>query len=217
MDKDITYDFVDDVIREISEISPGPYFHIGGDESLVTPEEDFNRFMGRTLEIVKKYKKNPMGWYELITADIPEETLLQYWAKTEDFSKVIPKKSKILISASSYSYLDMKYDSITPLGLYWAGYVPIQKAYEWDPRTLVKGLDPEQIIGLEAPLWSETLEDFDDIAYMAFPRLIGHAEIGWTKASQKTWEDYAHRLSFHGPLLEALNVNYYPAEEINWK
>ena len=58
-----------------------------------------------------------MGWYELITADIPEETLLQYWAKTEDFSKVIPKKSKILISASSYSYLDMKYDSLTPLGL----------------------------------------------------------------------------------------------------
>ena len=217
VDKAITYDFVDDVIREISEISPGPYFHIGGDESLVTPEEDFNRFMDRTLEIVKKYKKTPMGWYELITADIPEETLLQYWAKTEDFSKVIPKKSKILISASSYSYLDMKYDSITPLGLYWAGYVPIQKAYEWDPRTLVKGLDPEQIIGLEAPLWSETLEDFDDIAYMAFPRLIGHAEIGWTKASQRTWEYYAHRLSFHGPLLEALSVNYYPAEEINWK
>ena len=35
-----------------------------------------------------------MGWYELITADIPEETLLQFWAKTEDFSKVIPKNRK---------------------------------------------------------------------------------------------------------------------------
>ena len=217
VDKKITYDFVDDVIREISEITPGPYFHIGGDESLVTTEEDFNRFMDLTLAIVKKYNKTPMGWYELITADIPEETLLQYWAKTEDFSKVIQKKSKILISASSYSYLDMKYDSITPLGLYWAGYLPIRKAYEWDPRTLVKGIDQEQIIGLEAPLWSETLEDFDDIAYMAFPRLIGYSEIGWTKSSQKNWDDYARRLSFHGPLLEALNVKYYPAEEINWK
>ena len=93
--------------------------------------------MDRTLAIVKKYNKTPMGWYELITADIPEETLLQYWAKTEDFSKVIPKKSKILISASSYSYLDMKYDSLTPLGLNWAGYLPVKKAYEWDPRSLV--------------------------------------------------------------------------------
>lgn len=217
VDKEITYDFVEDVIREISEISPGPYFHIGGDESLVTPEDDFNRFMNQTLEIVKKYNKTPMGWYELITADIPEKTLLQYWAKTEVFSKVIPKKSKILISASSYNYLDMKYDSITPLGLSWAGYLPIKKAYDWDPRTLVPDLDPEQIIGLEAPLWSETLKDFDDIAYMAFPRLLGHAEIGWTDASIRQWEDYAYRLSFHGPLLENLDVKYYPAEEIDWK
>ena len=98
VDKEVTYLFVEDVIREISEISPGPFFHIGGDESHVTSQAEFNRFMDRTLAIVKKYNKIPMGWYELITADISEETLLQYWAKTEDFSKVISKKSKLLIS-----------------------------------------------------------------------------------------------------------------------
>ena len=217
VDKEITYDFVEDVIREISEISPGPYFHIGGDESHVTPQEDFNRFMDRTLAIVKKYNKVPMGWYELITADIPEETLLQFWAKSGDFSKVIPKKSKILISASSYSYLDMKYDSITPLGLNWAGYLPVKKAYDWDPRTLVPDLDTAQIIGLEAPLWSETLENFDDIALMAFPRIIGHAEIGWTDVGLRKWEDFSQRLSSHGRLLEALEVKYYQASEIDWK
>ena len=217
VDNEVTYKFVEDVIREISEISPGPYFHIGGDESLVTPIEDFNIFMNRTLSILKKYNKTPMGWYELISANIPEETLLQYWAKTEDFSKVISKKSKIVISAASYNYLDMKYDSITPLGLSWAGYLPIKKAYNWDPRTLVPNLDAQQIIGLEAPLWSETIEDFDDITYMAFPRIIGHAEIGWTNSSQRKGEEYASRLSFHGPLLDILQVKYYAAAEIDWK
>ena len=217
VDKEETYEFVDDVIREVSKMAPGPYFHIGGDESHVTPEKDFNRFMDRTLKIVKKYNKTPMGWYELITADIPEETLLQYWSKTEDFSKVIPKKSKILISASSYNYLDMKYDSSTPLGLFWAGYISVKKAYDWDPRTLVPKLDPDQIVGLEAPLWTETIENFDDIAYMAFPRIIGHAEIGWSKASKRKWEEYTQRLSFHGPLLEALDVKYYRSKEVDWK
>jgi hexosaminidase len=217
VDKEETYEFVDDVIREISEMTPGPYFHIGGDESHVTPEEDFNRFMDRTLKIVKKYNKTPMGWYELITADIPEETLLQYWAKTEDFSKVIPKKSKILISAASYNYLDMKYDSITPLGLNWAGYLPVKKAYDWDPRSLVPDLDADQIIGLEAPLWTETIEDFDDLALMVFPRIIGHSEIGWTPKKRRNWEDYSQRLSYHGPLLDHLEVKYYTAEEIDWK
>ena len=158
-----------------------------------------------------------MGWYELIGADIPEETLLQFWAKSEDFSKIISKKSKLLISAASYTYLDMKYDSITPLGLHWAGYLPVKKAYDWDPQTLVPDLDSHQIIGLEAPLWTETIEDFDDIAYMAFPRIIGHAELGWTDASLRQWEDYANRLSFHGRLLEALDVKYYASDEIDWK
>jgi len=217
VDKEVTYLFVEDVIREISEISPGPFFHIGGDESHVTSQAEFNRFMDRTLAIVKKYNKIPMGWYELITADISEETLLQYWAKTEDFSKVISKKSKLLISASSYSYLDMKYNSNTPLGLNWAGYLSVKKAYEWDPRSLVPDLDSEQIIGLEAPLWSETLENFDDIAFMAFPRILGHAEIGWTDVSLRKWVDFSKRLSLHGRLLSDLGVKYYPATEIDWK
>ena len=52
---------------------------------------------------------------------------------------------------------------------------------------------------------------------MAFPRIIGDAEIGWTNAIQRDWKDYSNRLSFHGPLLEALKVKYYPADEIDWK
>ena len=215
--KEITYDFLDDVIREISEISPGPYFHIGGDESHVTSEQDFKSFINRVLPLIKKYNKIPMGWYELTKANISEQTLLQYWAKEEDFSKVNPKKSKILISAASYCYLDMKYDSITNLGLTWAGYLPIKKAYEWDPRNLVEKFDSKQIIGLEAPLWSETIENFDDISYMAFPRIIGYAEIGWTNDIQRDWKGYSNRLSFHGPLLESLKVKYYPTNEIDWK
>src|SRR5690606_12422183 len=31
--KEITYTFIDDVVREISALTPGPFFHIGGDES----------------------------------------------------------------------------------------------------------------------------------------------------------------------------------------
>ena len=82
---------------------------------------------------------------------------------------------------------------------------------------MVPDLDSEQIIGLEAPLWSETLENFDDIAFMAFPRILGHAEIGWTDVNMRKWNDFSSRLSHHGPLLRALGVKYYAAAEIDWK
>ena len=39
--KEITYKFIDDVIRELAAITPGPWIHIGGDESHVTSKEDY--------------------------------------------------------------------------------------------------------------------------------------------------------------------------------
>ncbi|MBO6795020.1 MAG: beta-N-acetylhexosaminidase [Balneolaceae bacterium] len=62
---DTVYQFVDDVIREISAISPGPYFHIGGDESHVTEDEDYVYFINRVEKIVQKYGKQMIGWTEV--------------------------------------------------------------------------------------------------------------------------------------------------------
>ena len=217
VDKELTYEFVADVVSEISAMTPGAYFHIGGDESHVTPKKDYIKFMNRVIDIVKQNNKIPMGWDEVVLADIPEVTVAQYWAKAENAIMAMDKKANVLMSPASYAYLDMKYDSITKLGLKWAGYISVQKGYEWDPAELVPELDPTRIIGIEAPLWSETLEDFDDIAQMAFPRLLGYSEIGWTKSEKRNWENYSSRLSYHSAILDSLDVRYYPSSEVNWK
>ena len=217
VDKELTYKFVSDVVSEISAMTPGAYFHIGGDESHVTPKKDYIKFMNRVIDIVKQNKKIPMGWDEIVLADIPEVTVAQYWAKAENAVMAMYKKANVLMSPASYAYLDMKYDSITKLGLKWAGYISVQKAYEWDPAGLVHELDPARIIGIEAPIWSETLENFDDIAQMAFPRLLGYSEIGWTKSEKRNWENYSLRLSYHSSTLDSLDVKFYPSSEVNWK
>ena len=54
---------------------------------------------------------------------------------------------------------------------------------------------------MEAPLWSETLSKSADIEYMAFPRLPGIAELGWSPAATHDWDAYKVRLS-HGRLME---------------
>jgi len=74
----------------------------------------------------------------------------------------------------------------------------------------------KDVIGVEAPLWSETLNNIDDIEYMAFPRLPGIAEIGWTPQAKRDWVTYKARLAAHGPRLELLEVNFYPSPEITW-
>jgi hexosaminidase len=70
---------------------------------------------------------------------------------------------------------------------------------------------------MEVPLWSETLRTIRDVEFMAFPRLPGIAEVGWSPAAGRRWEEYRLRLAAHGRRMDALGVNFYRAPEIPWK
>ena len=56
----------------------------------------------------------------------------------------------------------------------------MQTSYAWDPATFVADVAEDDILGVEAPIWSETLETMQDVEQMAFPRLLSIAEIGWS-------------------------------------
>ncbi len=215
--KEVTYQFVEDVIREIAEITEGPYIHIGGDESHVTKADDYVYFINRTRAIVKKYNKVMIGWDEIAHADIDANDIVQYWAKGENALMGVEKGAKVLMSPSKQTYLDMKYDSTTHIGLDWAALIEVDAAYNWDPATLEKGIAKENILGVESPLWTETVVTVDDIDYLVFPRIIGHAEIGWSPASHRSWESYKLRLAKHGPRLKAMGVKFYESPLIPWE
>ncbi|WP_430809323.1 MULTISPECIES: family 20 glycosylhydrolase [unclassified Carboxylicivirga] len=214
--KEVTYQFVDDVIREMAALTEGPYLHIGGDESHVTEDDDYVYFINRTKEIVKKYNKIMIGWDEIAHADVNAEDIVQYWAKDKNASLGAEKGAKVLLSPSTRTYLDMKYDSTTHIGLAWSGLIEIDQSYNWYPAELIEGIDNNHILGIESPLWTETVETMDDIDYLTFPRLIGHAEIGWSPASHLNWESFRKRLAQHGKVLKDLEVNFYQSDQIPW-
>ena len=110
----------------------------------------------------------------------------------------------------------MQYDSTTTLGLHWAAYVEVDSAYIWNPETLAPGIGKENILGIESPLWSETITNIDEIEYLAFPRLIGHAEIGWSPGSLRNWDKYKVRLGNQGPRLESMGVDFYRSKQVPW-
>jgi hexosaminidase len=215
--KEITYQFVDDVIRELASLTPGPYIHIGGDESHVTPLEDYIPFINRVQQIVKNHNKKVIGWDEIAHADLIENSVVQFWDNEKNTTMGIEKGAKVIVSPASKAYLDMKYDSTTELGLSWAGFIEVDHGYSWNPVELHPLLTKENILGIEAPLWSETVTDINEIEYMVFPRLPGYAEIGWTKPDFRNWDEYKLRLAKHGKRFEAKGINYYRSSTVPWE
>jgi hexosaminidase len=214
--KEITYKFIDDVVREISEMTPGPYFHIGGDESHATKVEDYIPFINKVQEIVTSHGKQVLGWDEIALSTLKPTSVAQHWANVSNAQKAVSQGAKVLMSPAVKAYLDMQYDSTSPLGLHWAAYIEVDDAYNWDPATLVPGLGKENIIGIEAALWSETVTNLDEIEYMIFPRLPGLAEIGWTPASMRSWDEYKLRLAIHDKYFRAMGINYYKSKRVPW-
>lgn len=214
VNKEITYQFIGDVIRELAEITPGPYLHIGGDESHVTQLEDYIPFINKVQDIVVANGKQVIGWDEIAHADLKTNTVVQFWARLENAQKGVEKKAKVILSPANKTYLDMKYDSITKLGLNWAGYIDVDSAYVWNPSTLIPGIYKKDILGIESPLWTETVTNMEELEFMVFPRIIGHAEIGWTSDSLRVLDDYKIRLKKHLDRLKIKGINYYAPDVI---
>ena len=222
---EITYEFMSDVIREISEITPGPYFHVGGDEAFQTELPEYVMFMDRIQEMVHANGKTMMGWAEVARSNAEPGSIAQHWSTATgsgaggDLARMaVAKDMKVVMSPANRIYLDMKYAPGVPpdLGLTWAGTVEVMRSYDWDPGTHLTGVTDDNIIGVEAPLWTETILDIDDAEHMAFPRLAGVAEIGWTPQQGRVWTEYRQRLANQAPRWAMMDINYYRSPQVDW-
>ncbi len=220
--KESTYAFVEDVVRELAELTPGPYLHLGGDEVEKLTRSEYLRFVERVERIVRAQGKNMIGWGEIAPANLDPGTVVQHWrtdarASRDSAHLHAQRGGSIILSPGNRTYLDMKYDSTTVLGLRWAGMISVQHAYSWEPSTFLPRVPARAVLGVEAPLWAETLEKRSDYEFLAFPRLIAIAELGWSRPNVRGWDGFRLRLAEHGPRLQAMGVNFYRSPEIPWK
>lgn len=209
--------FVGDVVKEITQITPGPYFHVGGDEaSRVVKKDDYINFIKTFKKIVQANNKYMIGWEEASQSDIGPGDLIQYWHSAEHAAVGIQKGAKLIMSPSKRVYLDMKYDStIKGIGYDWAALIEVDDAYNWKIEEMVPGVSLDHVVGVEAPLWSETLKSMKDIEFMLFPRLPGIAELAWNYEG-RNWDEYKVRLAKHAKMMDEMGINYYKSPKIDW-
>jgi hexosaminidase len=216
VDKEITYRFIDDVVGEIAAITPGPYFHMGGDEVKTLKPEQYKAFVERVQTIVQKHGRQMIGWDEVAVATLLPTSIVQHW-RPDAAKAQLARVPHLILSPADRTYLDMKYDAGTALGLRWAALISVRAAYDWDPATLVPGAPAAAVLGVEAPLWSETLATMRDAEFLALPRLSAAAEIGWSPRERRDWNDFRVRLGAQAPRWTAMGINFYRAPEVPWK
>ncbi|MFT4281625.1 family 20 glycosylhydrolase [Microbacterium sp.] len=212
-----TYAFVSDVLGELAELTPGPYLHVGGDEALGTPADDFAVFMERVTAMVVAQGKTPVTWHEAGAAPgLAPGTVGQYWGFVEPIEGMddktrafVARGGRVILSPADAVYLDMKFAADSPLGLTWArGVTTLERAYDWEPAEVIAGIGDEQILGVEAALWTETVRDLADIDALLFPRIAAAAEAAWSpprgSTPERSWASFRERVEALPSLWAAL-------------
>lgn len=202
-----TYRFLDRFIGEMVTLFPDKSWHIGGDE--VEPTEwkanpaiqawmKTNKvadahalqtyFNGRLFALLKKHGREPVGWDEILTPDLPAGAVIQSWRGT-NYLVTAAKQGRQAILSAPY-YLD---HIKTTAEMYLA-----------DPLPAGHDLTPAQqalVLGGEACMWGEYVTS-ETIDSRLWPRLAGVAERFWSPASVRDVPDMYRRLEVFSRRLE---------------
>lgn len=206
-----TKQFMVDIFDQAAALTRSEYVHIGGDEALEQSADEYRKLIDQAVASVVANGKNVVGWQEIAAADLPAGSIVQYWKTTADPTPIVAAVAdghEVLMSPAPHTYLDLKYDAATPYGQDWAGFVELSDAYQWDPTEQIDGVTEDNIVGVEAGMWTETIHTFDELMYMLLPRLAALAEVGWTRQDDRKYEDFRARIATH--------PNYWDRAGLKW-
>ncbi|TDO43239.1 hexosaminidase [Kribbella sp. VKM Ac-2527] len=228
---DATVDFVRTVLREVLEIFPAPYIHLGGDECPADQWRESEAAQARQAElgltdagqlqgwfteqvaaVLTEDGRRLVGWDEMVETDCPKDAVIMAW-RSAGRGEVAAKAGHDVVMAPCESvYFDYyQADPATePLAI--GGFIPLEAVYDFE--VIPKGLTEEEaarIVGTQCQIWTEYMEGPDQVGYMLLPRLSAFAERAW--GSPKTsYDEFLTRLRPHLTRIERIGVNYRPLD-----
>jgi hexosaminidase len=184
--RDETYEFLDGFIGEMAALFPDPFFHIGGDEvngKAWKESQDVQAFAKahglndtlalqtyfnqRILKVLQKYRKNMIGWDEILGPDLPQDAVIQSWRGAESLATAATKGYRGILSAGYYL------DHVRPAAYHYA-VDPLA-----GPATQLTPEQAAHILGGEACMWAE-LVDAETVDSRVWPRTAAIAERLWS-------------------------------------
>jgi len=226
--KEETFEFLENVLKEVAELFPAEYIHIGGDEAnktrweeckkcqkrikdegLENEEELQSYFIKRIEKYLNSLGKKLIGWDEILEGGLAPEATVMSWRGFDGGIEAAEQGHDVIMCPVSHCYFDYYQadPEFQPLAI--GGFTTLKEVYDFNPTPPV--LDSEQakhILGAQGNVWTEFIPTPEHAEYMAVPRMTALAEAIWTKTENKDWTCFQHRLQQQFKRFDAMGVNY---------
>lgn len=232
---DKTLTFIDNVLKEITQLFPSKYIHVGGDECPKTQWQKCPKCQARIKALnleakdghsaeerlqsyiithasnyLKSLGRNTIGWDEILEGGLAEGATVMSWRGESGGIAAAKQHHDVVMTPNSYLYFDY-YQSLDkanePLAI--GGYLPLETVYSYEPMPKELTADEARhIIGVQANIWTEYMPTFKQMQYMALPRLAALSEVQWSQPALKDYTNFTNRLTKFTHLYDRLGYNY---------
>ncbi|MEU3249954.1 beta-N-acetylhexosaminidase [Streptomyces sp. NPDC006997] len=230
---DNTLRFYEGVFEEVLDLFPSEFVHVGGDECpkdqwKASPAararivelglEDENGLQSWFIAHFDKWLsargRRLVGWDEILEGGLAPGATVSSWRGYAGGIAAARAGHDVVMCPEQQVYLDHRQapgdEEPVPIGFVRT----LEDVYRFEP--VPPQLDGEQarhVLGTQANLWTEVMEDHARVDYQAFPRLAAFAEVAWSVLPAPAERDFAafeRRMAAHYRRLDALGVAYRP-------
>ncbi|MFC9588229.1 beta-N-acetylhexosaminidase [Streptomyces sp. NPDC056944] len=225
--------FYEGVFEEVLDLFPSTFVHVGGDEcpkdqwkaspaaqariqelGLAGEDELQSWFIRHFDRWLAARGRRLIGWDEILEGGLADGAAVSSWRGYAGGIAAAEAGHDVVMCPEQHVYLDHRQapgdDEPMPIG-----YVrTLEDVYRFEP--VPPGLAPEaaaHILGTQANVWTEVMENRSRVDYQVFPRLAAFAEVAWSALPAPEARDHAgfeRRMSTHYRRLEALGVDHRP-------
>jgi hexosaminidase len=225
--KESTFQFLENVIDEVTTLFPSRYFHIGGDEcpkthwkecaacqkrmkdhNLKDEHELQSYFVQRIEKYLNSKGKTLIGWDEILEGGLAPNAVVMSWRGEAGGIEAAKQNHDVVMTPGNPVYFDHTQseneDSIT-IG----GFNPIEKVYAYEPiPAALDAVQAKHVLGAQANVWTEYMKNTNKVEYMIFPRMAALSEVLWSKKEDKDWQDFEKRLQVQFKRYDLWKANY---------
>jgi hexosaminidase len=223
-----TVEFMQNVLTEVMELFPSEYIHIGGDEAniehwksseemqtlkrklgLKDEAELHSWFIKQMDSFLTSRGRRLVGWDEILQGGLAPGATVMSWRGQQGGITAANTGHDVVMAPTSHTYFDYYQgpSECEPKAI--GGNLPLEKVYGFEP--IPQGIAPEKaghVLGVQGQLWGEYISTEEHREYMAYPRAVALAEVGWSPKTVKDYEDFLARLKCHLKRLDAAGINY---------
>jgi hexosaminidase len=224
---DSTFIFLENILKEVFDLFPGKYVHIGGDEC---PKDRWKEcpkcqarikseglrdeqglqsyFVTRIEQFINANGKRMIGWDEILEGGLPPNATVMSWRGTQGGIDAARSGHDVVMTPTSNCYFDYS-QSLTGELDSTRAFLPIDSVYDYEPVPgLLTAEEARHVLGSQGNVWTEWMSDSRRVEYMLLPRMCALSEMVWTPKTLRNYADFRNRMLKQYNRLSCMHVQF---------